>query len=276
MKLERVADFFCSQKIQSSSLSMTGTGLNGAIQVPLIAHVPVDKINALKKVNIISGSCYSYFICQAYEMNLLREDIFPNFDGLNRSVHNSSFRQAVKSLYSIFFSKGSFFNNDFLDKTTACLFYEPFCLLALKDFPENLSIWSYCMNRKENIEISVRNGFGEMNVNQMIRACVSIKFLHGPFQYQDYSLVDPNLIKTARKPLLKNIFSDNNHHLVINAFKSGQRGDTHYVKHTPVRYPNLEMARDMFFFAFNIPNESIDNTHKKSLFEMEKKKLING
>lgn len=269
MVADAVFEYIKRSAVEPSSLSMTGTGLNGAIQVPLLAKIGTGRLNALKKVNVISGSSYSYFILQAYSKKMLREDIFLSFDKLNRTLHSSNFLVSLARLFPILFMGGSFFKNDTLDVTSGHLFKKEFCELRLKDFSDNLSVWSYCTNRKENIEISNANGFGDMTVYQLIRACISLRFLHGPFHYQDYSFVDPNFTKFARKSLLKKLFSDKNNHLVINYSKNETRGNMSFVKHTLAKHPNLEIAKDIFFFTFNISNQSIYKTHQRGLKELK-------
>jgi len=113
--------------------------------------------------------------------------------------------------------------------------------------------------------------FKQMNVIDIIRASVSIKQLHGFFDYNGYKLVDPNYSPRVRE-LRKKILQQKYQHLLLNHEKDQQRGSVTYVKHRNYRYPNIRLIMGMLAFFFNFHNRDLTSSNKEILHLLEVRK----
>ncbi|MEY4590913.1 MAG: hypothetical protein RL497_2989 [Pseudomonadota bacterium] len=261
---EFVQQFKIRAANEPSVLTLAGTGLNGAAQVAILCDISLAVLEKLKRVNVVSGSSFSYFILQAYHTGGLREDRFPQFDQLNRALHGGGILRAIARLGPVILRKGAFFQNDLLGQTGKHLFTEEFCNRKLSSFPSNLCFWSYCQNTNALIEISTNNGFGSMTVTDLIRATASAKFLHGRFECAGHHFLDPNFSPKA-SALIKHFFTIRENHLVVNFKRSSSRGRTLLLKQDNSTHPSISIMRDFIFFTLGIPNPYINNTHIDAL-----------
>ena len=67
-----VRQFKENVECEPSTLTLTGTGLNGAAQVEILCEIGVENLEKLEKINVVSGSAFSYFILHAYYSGGLR------------------------------------------------------------------------------------------------------------------------------------------------------------------------------------------------------------
>lgn len=249
-------------------LALMGTGLDAAIQVKHLCQIGLSRLDLLERVNMLSGSTCAYFIVRAHRENGLIQENFLDFDKINRRANGCSFSKAFTKSLFVFLKKQSFYPNEKLSQTVNHLFYPEFYNRTLSQFPENICLWSYCLIRKKEIELSVKNGFGDMTVIDAIRAAVSTGFLHNPFSYQDYELIDP-IFSPVISSLKRKILSQGKNQLVINYKKNGENRGNYMVKHDDSKNPKFTLAKDFFLFTCNLPNRKIRNTHTDAIHYLE-------
>lgn len=248
-------------------LVLAGTGLNGAAQVSQLYDFGCQELNSLKRVHVVSGSAFSYFVIQASVEQHLQLEHFVDFDSSNRGIHKAKFWRNAILAPKVLRGSHSFFENDLLEKTVRHIFSTAFCNQTLSHFSDNLSVWSYCENHKQLIEISNANGFGEMNVCDMIRATASTSFLHGAFHYKGYAFTDPNFSPQA-KLLRKRLIRGTTPTIVLNYKKSEKRAHSLFIKHGAERFPDFAVLRDFLLFVFNIPNWKVSRTNRHILLRL--------
>ncbi len=249
---------------EPSVLTLAGTGLNGAAQVAILCRIGAPLLMQLDKVNVVSGSAFSYFIVQAYNSSGLRADQFTDFDKLNRSLHGGGIMRTLLRLGRVVFRRGAFFENDLLGETAKNLFTDEFCARTLDSFPGNLSFWAYCELTQGIVELSTENGFGSMTVDKLIRATASAPFLHGAFKFAGHQFVDPNFSPQSGR-LIKAFFATRNNQLLVNFKRSSTRGSTLLVQQDSSSRPALTILRDFVLFTLGIPNRYIRKTHINAL-----------
>lgn len=115
----------------------------------------------------------------------------------------------------------------------------------------------------------MRNGFGDMTVAQIFRACISIKFFHGFYYYKEYCFGDINFSPGMR--VFKKIArSSKKSNIIINFSVHKSKGNTLYIKHSKSDRPKIELVKDFAYFLFNIPNKSVVATHMESMRQLRK------
>lgn len=251
------------------NLILAGTGIDGAAQVTLLNNLSLEYINAARQVHVISGSAFSYFIIQASIEGALRFANFANFDALNRRLHGASFWMNLLRTPAVVWGRRSYYPNAKLGETVKHIFHDSFCRKTLSSFPENLTLWSYCENRKSLVEVSRRTGFGDLSVVDMIKAAASTRFLHGAFIYEDYSFVDPNYTPLA-KNLQRKIRSKEQTNIVLNYRKDGRWKNNYFIKHNQAKRPDLKIAIDFVRFIMNLPNPDISKANATLITQLEK------
>lgn len=259
-----IEQFKTRSRNEPSVLTLAGTGLNGATQVAILCKIGAPLLSEFEKVNVVSGSAFSYFIVQAYIAGGLRADQFTDFEKLNRSLHGGGVVRALLRMGPVIFRRGAFFENELLGATAKNLFTDAFCARSLDSFPANLSFWAYCQQTGGIVEISTQNGFGSMTVDKLIRATASAPFLHGPFEFAGHQFLDPNFSPLSGR-LIKTFFAIRHNHLLVNFKRSSTRGRTLLLQQDNSLRPGVSILRDFLLFTLGLPNRHIRNTHINAL-----------
>lgn len=260
-----ILEFKTRSKPEDAVLSLCGTGPNGAVQVAPLHEIGSDFIDRLSRINIISGSTFSYFVWLALREEKLKFQYFANFDAVNRTLHGASFTKGLGHFARWRPWKSQLYPNDFLIRTMQHLIKDSFLYTPLKNLSSNLVFWSYCQRRKSLVEISSqRDEFKEMNVIDLVRASISLNILHGCYEYGDYQFVDPNY-SPAAKELRRILYRTDKNHLLLNHIKECYSRNHILAKHRHDKYPNVVMLRDLITFCLNLKNRDIQQTHESIL-----------
>lgn len=250
-------------KANQSILTLGGTGPNGSTQIAPLSLIGNDYLNELKAINIVSASAFAYFLFLAHRDNKLRRDNYLEYDRLVRQLHGASFWHATCRFSIWKFAKRPLFHIDSIRNTVELLIEKEFACRPLKDFPENLRFWSYCDNHQANILISPK-AFPNMQVWQAIAACLSIKFIHGTFEYEGFKFSDP-IFSPSFPALRRSFLKTSDNHLYFNFKKTLSSKNVNFVINRQTSMPMVDLFLDFFMFAFNLPNTRINQTHRYTL-----------
>lgn len=253
---------------RDAELTLGGTGPNGALQTWVLKELGIDYLNNLNNINLISGSVFSYIIFLALSENqLFDKNCFINFDQHNRRQHGASFFRTCQHLLKGKVMKQGIFDNHCLGDSVLLVFNKELVDRTLSELPSNIHFFFYCNHRQEVIELSSSSEeFSDLTLRQLARASASVVSVHGYFRYKDYLFSDP-MYSPAFKSLRRRLFSSQNQHLYVNYKKEGQSGNILFVKHDESRNPNIMLFKDFIKFCLNMPNPSVNQTHKAILDE---------
>ena len=107
-------EFLARAPVESSTLTLDGTGVNGHVQFLILKTLGIDVVKRLRRVNLISGSAYTYCSFLAIEAGRVPKatDQMRRWDVDNRMRwHRASIAQALGKSLSVARGRTSFFSN---------------------------------------------------------------------------------------------------------------------------------------------------------------------
>lgn len=245
--------------MSESVLTLGGTGPNGTSQLPVLELLGYENIQALKKINIISGSSFGYFIYLAFYSGHLLLENYRSYDKGTRVLHKASLIKVIKHIVRGDYKHASLYDNSKVKETVNYLLAPGFCDRPLSSFPSNMSFWAYCVKNNTLVEINSTK-FPNMKVWEAIASSLSVKAIHGHFEYGGYHLVDP-MFSPKFKDLVRTLLKNNQNHLFLNYKKTSVSRSVIFLKNQPLRLPLLSLLYDFFSFTCNFKNPRVIRTH---------------
>lgn len=258
-----IEQFLARGQLHESSVTLGGTGPNGTSQLALLELIGFDKVRALKAINLISGSVFGYFIYLAFKERKMRVEHYLNYDKGARELHGASLIKGASFFCGFKRGRSSLYDNHLVEATVRYLIHDDFCERPLRSFDANMVFWAYCGRRQALIKITPET-FPDMNVWQVITACLSIRFIHGEFCYGDYRFSDP-MFSPQFKTLVRKLLRSGDNHLFINYKKTQVAGNIIFIKSQPCRFPNWVLLRDFLTFTCNMKNPRLIKTHRQNV-----------
>lgn len=265
-----IDDFKQYKAPDKSTVTLAGTGPNGALQVHILNKLGDEYLKSLDSINIISGGAFSFFIYIANILGYFNVDNFKKYEAFVKKRHKLSFLKKITHLATIKFNKKSLYPNTHIEDTFFHLFNDAFGELVIKDINYPVTFYSYDTQSKTIVALN-RFDYPDMKLKDVARACISVPPIHGHFDYQGMPLIDPIFSPDFGK-LRKTLFKQSHHHLFINHKKTLKTTNVTFLSHSDSRYPNLRLFTDFTLLYFGIPNNHITQTNQSLL----SKGIING
>jgi hypothetical protein len=258
-----IETFLARKHIADSVVTLGGTGPNGTSQLALLELIGFNNVQALKTINLISGSAFGYFIYLAFKSGKMHVEHYLDYDKGTRILHRASLIKAASFFCGLKWGRASLYENHRVKAAVYYLIHEDFCERELGSFNTNMVFWAYCGKRRDLVKISPAT-FPHMKVWEVITACLSIRSIHAHFNYQDYEFSDP-MFSPLFKTLVRRLLRGGENHLFINYKKSLVSGNITFIKSQPCRFPNLVLLRDFLTFTCNMKNPRLVNTHRQNV-----------
>lgn len=255
--------FLANDDLAHSIITLGGTGPNSTCQLALLELIGSERLQALKAINLLSGSAFGYFIYWAFKAGKINLDHYLNYDGAVRALHGGSFLKGLGFFCGFKLGRQSLYDNHRIEATVRFIMHEDFCARPLRSFNYNMIFWSYCSRRQSLIKITPET-FPLMQLWEVISACVSIDFIHGEFIYGDYHFSDP-MFSPEFKTLLRNLLGQPENHLFVNYKRSVIAGHITFIKNQPNRLPLVSLVLDFLAFICNLKNPRLIQTHRQNV-----------
>lgn len=256
---EAIAEFKSMAPASESILTLGGTGPNGSTQVLPLHYLGQNYLSQLATINILSASSFAYFIFLAFEQNQLKRQNYLDYDTRMRRMHKASLFKAAKHFAGWRLPAKPLYDNSLVKRTVELLFEEGFAHKPLSEFDANLAFWAFCSASDENVAITAKT-FPDMKVWEVISACLSIKFIHGEFNYGEHRFSDP-IFSSSFPGLRRKILRSKCNHLYLNFKKTHQSNNVYFLKNSSSRAPMLELFIDFLLMVSNFSNARINRLH---------------
>ncbi len=244
---------------EESIISLAGTGPNGAAHVRVLRALTIYHLARCKRLNVVSGSAFSLMIYLAHTWGCLNYDALFDYDARIRHLHGMSCLRTLRHVARGNVRSRSLYQNQQIGDTIHMLFGSSFADKTLAEIALPLTLFAYCQHRGTLVEIN-RETFPSFTFADMGRASVAIPFIHGPFLYRNYSLIDP-IFSPALKDLRHRLLKQRETHLYVNHKKTAVIGKIHFVGTEERSFPELAMAMDFVKFYFGLPNRHVEKTN---------------
>lgn len=245
-----------------SFVSLVGTGPNCTSQLPVLHALGDDVLSTVKRVNIISASCVSYFFHFAVPLGQIQPKGYAAYERQMRLTHQGSIWRFIRHLATGRAAR-AYFDFPLLKTAFSMIFKEAFLARPLSSFPRNLAFYAYSAKRRRHIEITPAS-HPKMTMLEVCCACTAVPFLHGRFHYQGDELADCSFAE-GFKCLRQQWFQETGNHLVVNIKKEGESDKAIYVKNSRHLWPTLMVCWDFLSLCLGIPNRNIHRTHQDNL-----------
>lgn len=252
----------CKEPTQST-ITLAGTGPNGAAQVEILNELGIDYLRSVKSIDVISGGAFSLFIYIANQLGQLNVENFKNYESFVKSRHKLPLYKKLAHLAVIKFSKKSLYPNTHIKDTFLYLFGAEFGSLSISDLDCPVTFYSYDTQSQSVIALN-KNTYPDMALIDVARACISVPPIHGSFDYRGVRLTD-TIFSPSFTILRKKLFKKSSNHLFVNHKKTQKTSSVYFLAHSNSRYPDLRLFIDFAFLYLGIPNKCITQTNHKLL-----------
>lgn len=250
-------------KCARNVVTLAGTGPNGTSQFPMLRQLGRERLQTLAEINLISASSVSYFMYIAATEGGFNAEGYRDYELQVRQLHKGGILRFLKYVFLREHRSRAFFCNELLTQTLSIFFERDFLDLKFRHFDKNLCCHSFCKIKNRFIVITPQT-HPEMTVEDVCRACCSVPFLHGQFEYGQSSLID-SMFGADFNTLRKTIVSVEANHLYANIKYDGEYRNILFVKNRSERFPVLSTLMGFFYLCTGIPNRAIAATHKHNL-----------
>ena len=265
-----IEEFKLREEPGQSSITLAGTGPNGAIQVRVLNALGSDYLKSVKDVHVISGGAFSFFIYLANRQGRFNVDNFRAYELFVKQRHRLPLYKKLSHLATMKFSGKSLYPNTHIKDTFLHLFNDEFGALSLKDLDYPVTFHSYDLQSESLVSLN-RETCPDMALIDVARACISVPPIHGHFEYGGLRLVDP-IFSPSFGSLRKSLFRQSSNLLFVNHKRTRKTPKVYFLSHSSVRYPDLRLFSDFALLYLGIPNKRITQTNQ----ELLEKGIING
>lgn len=256
---EVVSEFLRREPLHNSTLTLDGTGVNGSLQYKVLSHIGLQRLDALKKVNVVSASTYAYLFFRAYHNGALTldESAMKRWDANNRRHHDvATLRTAAKLAINRLTGKrsalsGKGFSDAYLSSIT-----ESFSRLRVADMPANANFWLYCHTDRKLICLNANNEYQSWPLTDVIRAAPSVPGLFSMAEIHGKKYYDP-VYSPAAKEMYRIMRGESGPHLFSNMRREGVSNNVSYFKPHDMRSGDMLILKDFMLFILGLPNASV-------------------
>lgn len=259
--------FLRRQKTMPSTISMTGAGLCYGSQVSALCALGSRQFAHYQTVNIASSSVFSYCITQAFLNKAIKRKTFIEFETHFRALHPGNLLHFLRRCLPVLALDASTYDNHLLADICSLLFTDEFLNKHLAELPANTAFWVYCTKKQQLETLTPTNAFGEMTLQQVIRACAGHPKMHGAFAYKNRAFIDV-LASPAAKAFIRQIDQTEGNHLIINYLKTRDNNDGKLYLN-PALAPQ-QPKRDFWRLLMGKPNTAMESGQQQALLALQR------
>lgn len=264
----RLAEFLKSAELTESGLIIDGPGPGVATHFVALSLLGLERINQFRRIHSVSSSAYGLlnFLARHRGMLALTPQKVDNFTRANNARHGSGgWARASWLLLRQFLGSPYLFSNDRAEEALAYGVHADFMQMKVAEFPENLSLWTFCVDAGELCEIRRDSEFAAWSVGQVIRAVTAVKGVYAPFHKAGKTYVDavttPQLLRTLYRDLRQRY----RHVLFLHMNHDGVRGNTTYVKMHHTGSGAVRIMVDFLYLLSGVENRDLDEAIRVGL-----------
>jgi hypothetical protein len=262
--------FLTRAPLQESTLTLDGTGVNGALQYTVLSGLGADRLQKLKRVNVLSASTYAYLCFLAHAEGLLAWDEARDgaWDKLNRRAHDIvplvsalrlGFALAAKRKATL---DGAGFV-EALRRTVAPAFFER----RVEDLPANVCFWLYEHEGKRLVPVTPSGPHAGLTLAELIRAAPAVPGVFAKAAVAGKTYSDPVYCRLARDMYRQIRAEAGANHLMSNMRRDGAKDGTLYLKPHAFGSGDAMILMDLASFLLGAPNPRIGRAIRDGLLD---------
>lgn len=259
--------FLRRQKTIPSSISMTGAGLCYGSQVSALCALGTRHFEQYRAVNIASSSVFSYCITQAFLTKAIKRKTFIEFESHFRALHPGGKLFFLQRSLPVLALSASTYPNQLLADTCSLFFTDAFLDKHLAELPSNTTFWAYCTKKEQLEALSPDSIFGEMTLQQVIRATAGHPKMHGAFAYKNRAFIDV-LASPAARTFISHIEKVQGNHLIINYLKTLDNSDGKLYLNPAIAPQHPK--RDYWRLLLGKPNTAVESGQQQALLALQR------
>jgi hypothetical protein len=245
---------------EESTLTLDGTGVNGLVQFLILKLLGLDYVRRLRRVNLISGSAYTYCTFVAIESGEVPDFTarLSTWDANNRSVwHEASLWKSLRRLPAVAKGRSAFFSNECLENMMRGTASDAVAEKRLGELPPNATIWLYSRTEKRFLALHSESEFKDFNLATLARCFAAIPRIYSPAELLGHMVVDP-VFSPSYKGLRKQLRAESTNHLIGNILVERTTADTIWVKPHAFGGGKRMMVEDFARMILNVRNPRIN------------------
>lgn len=244
---------------EESTLTLDGTGVNGHVQFLILKALGLDYVRRLRRVNLISGSAYTYCAFVAIESGEVPDfaDRMASWDTNNRKVwHQASFWQSLRRLPAVLLGRSAFFSNTCLEKMMRGTASDAVAEKRLGELPANATIWLYSQTEKQLLALHATSEFKAVEMATLARCFAAIPRIYSPATLLGHTVIDP-VFSPVYKQLRQQLRAEATNHLIGNVLTERQTSNTIWVRPHAFGSSKRILVEDFARMILNLRNPRI-------------------
>lgn len=244
---------------EDSTLTLDGTGVNGHVQFLILKTLGLGYVRRLRRVNLISGSAYTYCAFIAIETGEVPDfaERMASWDANNRGTwHEASLWKSLKRLPAVARGHSAFFSNVCLENMMRGTASDAVAEKRLGELPANATIWLYSQTEGRLLALHAESEFRDVTMATLARCFAAIPRIYSPATLLGHTVLDP-VFSPAYKDLRKQLRTESTNHLIGNILVERKTPDTIWVKPHAFGSGKRMLVEDFARMILNLRNPRI-------------------
>jgi predicted acylesterase/phospholipase RssA len=253
---QAVAVFLGRGSLETSTLTLDGPGPNGALQASVLFAVGPDRLERLRRINILSASTYPYVGLVAKMAGQHRwdwDDLIHRWDAAHRRAMDSRLGRALKYLLLDVWRRRPLFAEHALSSTLRALVPSWLAELPVAELPGNVCFWLYDVEAKRNVPVCRGSELERATLAEVVDCAASVPRIFAPGRIGGRAYIDPVYAPLYRS-LLRQLRDEADNHLIANVVKDRVTDSEVYVKPHGHRDGRKMLSGDFLRLALNLHN----------------------
>ncbi len=265
-KIRRAVELFARRSsLDEATLTLDGTGPNGPLQMAVIGALGAERLQRLRRINVISGSVFSFLGMMAghagehyYEFpELIRDG-----DVLSRQAHRAGLLRVLRFALLDAWRKRPMFDHEAHSRLLGQFVTEEFSRTRVGELPCNAAFWLYDVDARELVCASRDSELGSATVAEVAQCVAAVPRLYPPGRIGGRRFIDP-VYSGAYRELMSRLRREGKpNHLIANVVRD--RIAEHEIYLQSHDHPDgVRMIRNDFLrMALNLPNPRVADAYR--------------
>jgi hypothetical protein len=256
-----------------ATLTLDGTGPNGALQLPVLLEIGFDRLYQLKEIHVLSGSFFSFIGAVSFAQGehvlgrVLRRTLEQLIEGWDRT-HRETHRVSVgRLLWYVLFDlarRRPLFPRSTLSRLLLRVCSASYAERTVAELPCNAVFWLYDQQARELVRIARGTPMQDVKLIDIAQCAPAVPGLYEPGLIMGRRFIDPIYSPDYRK-LLRSLREGARNHLLSNVMKERVTEREITLKMHEFGDGRKMMAGDFVRSVLNLKNRRIGDAYRAAL-----------
>jgi hypothetical protein len=269
-RVGRAVDTFLGRSpLEDATLTLDGTGPNGAVQLVVLRAVGQERLARLREIHVISASTFPFLgelALSAGEHRWRVDDLISGWDRATRKCHSASLTRYLGHKALGRWNRKPLFRGNTLSIVLRRIVTDRFAETRVRDLGCNAVFWLYDVDRKELVRVDRDGDLRDATLDEVAACSCAVPKLYELGRLAGRRFIDP-VYSPMYRDLIKSLREASRNHLFANVIKDRTTEREIMLKNHDFGDGHEMMRSDFLRLAMNRPNQRVIDAHRVALAE---------